>query len=91
MDNFGVVETDGLLVLIRLPIRELLLWLIRLLILLVDDFCVVEIDGFLALIGLPIREVLLSLIWLRVLVVDCVPALAPEFANALPLKELLED
>ena len=31
VDGFDVVETAGLLVLIRLPIRELLLWLIRLL------------------------------------------------------------
>ncbi|MBA7482685.1 hypothetical protein ES707_18179 [subsurface metagenome] len=59
VDDLGVVETDGLLVLVRLPIREVLLWLIRLLMLLVDDFGVVEIDDLLVLIGLPMREVLL--------------------------------
>jgi hypothetical protein len=39
--------------------REVLLWPIRLLELLVDDLGVVETDGLLVLIGLPIREVLL--------------------------------
>ena len=59
------MEIDGLLVLIELPMREVLLWLTRLLKLLVDDFDAVEIDGLLVLIGLPMREVLLWLIrWL---------------------------
>jgi hypothetical protein len=58
---------------------------------LVDDLGTVETDDSLVLIGLPMREVLLSLIWLRVLVVGDFPALEPEFANILPLKELLED
>ncbi len=56
------MEIDGLLVLIGLPMREVLLWLIRLLELLVEDFGVAEPDGLLVLIGLPMREVLLWLI-----------------------------
>jgi len=56
---FPVAASPDLLVLIELPMREVLLWLTRLLELLVDDFGVVEIDGLLALIELPMREVLL--------------------------------
>ena len=62
VDDLGVVETDDLPVLIGLAMREVLLWLTRLLELLVDDLGVVEIDGLLALIVLPMREVLLWLI-----------------------------
>ncbi len=62
VDDFDAVEIDGLLVLIGLPMREVLLWLIRLLELLVDDFDAVEPDCLLVLIGLPMREVLLWLI-----------------------------
>jgi len=59
VDDIGVVETDGLLVLVGLPMRDVLLWLIRLSGLLVDGFGAVEIDGLLVLIGVPMREVLL--------------------------------
>ena len=59
VDDFGNVETDGLLVLIGLLIRDVLPWLIWLLEPLVDVFDTAEADGLLVLIGLPIREVLL--------------------------------
>lgn len=52
------METDGLLVLILLPMREVLLWPIRLSGLLIGGLGAVETEGLLALIGLPIREVL---------------------------------
>ena len=48
--------------LIELPMREVLLWLIRLLVLLVDDLGVVVTDDLLLLIGLAMLEVLLWLI-----------------------------
>jgi len=62
VDDLDAVEIDGLLVLIGLPMREVLLWLIRPLQLFVDDFVVVEPDCLLVLMGLPMREVLLWLI-----------------------------
>jgi hypothetical protein len=55
------VAIDGFFVLIRLPIREVLPELARLLGLVVGDFCVRGADCFLVLIRLPIREVLLEL------------------------------
>jgi|GEM_PF-3284751 len=56
------MRTGALLTLIELPIREVLLRLIRPAELDVEDFAAVETDGFLTLIELPIREVLLRLI-----------------------------
>jgi hypothetical protein len=53
------VETEGLFLLIELPMREVLLWPTRLLELFVDGFDAVEPDGLLVLIELPMREVLL--------------------------------
>ena len=57
IDGFVVAETDGLLVLIRLPVREVVLLLTRLSEPLADDLDVAENDGLLVLIRLPIREV----------------------------------
>ncbi len=59
---------DGFFVLIKLPIREVVLELIRLLGLVTGDFGVRGADSFLVLIRLPIREVLLELIRLLGLV-----------------------
>ena len=55
------VVIDGFFVLIRLPIREVLLELTRLLGLTVGGFGVRGADGFLVLIRPPIREVMLEL------------------------------
>jgi hypothetical protein len=82
----GRVNREGLLEIVRLPdlrvvccldlllsglsMREVLLWLIRLLKFLVGDLGVVEIDGLLVLIRLPMREVLLWLIRLPGFLVD---------------------
>ncbi len=59
--DFPALEREDakLLALKELPMREVLLWLIRLLELLADDLGVVETDGLLVLMGLAIREVLL--------------------------------
>jgi len=59
VDDFGVVDTGGFSALIGLPIREALLWSIRLTEVMVDDFGVVDTGGFSALIGLPMLDVLL--------------------------------
>ena len=70
VDGLLAVRTGALLTLIELPIREVLLRLIRLTELAVNDFGAVETDGFLTLMELPIREVLLRLIRLTELDVD---------------------
>ncbi|MHC4632338.1 MAG: hypothetical protein ACYS9C_13875, partial [Planctomycetota bacterium] len=79
--GFGVRGADGFLVLIRLPIREVLLELTRLLGLVAG--------GFLVLIRLPIREVLPELIRLLELVDTRFPT--PELTPAgflLPIEPL---
>nr|NIS82551.1 hypothetical protein [Anaerolineales bacterium] len=78
--GFGVRGADGFLVLIRLPIREVLLELTRLLGLVTGGFGVRGADDFLELIILPIREVLPELIRLPELVDTCFPT--PELAPA---------
>jgi len=65
-----VEETGVFLSLTELPIRELLLELIRLTELPTCGFCVVRTVGFLVLIMLPIREVLLEFIRLAELPAD---------------------
>jgi len=66
---FPVVGTDGFFRWIGLPIRSVLLELIRLPGLMVGRFAVVVTGGFFVLIELPIRSVLLELIRLPGLVV----------------------
>ena len=70
VDGFLAVRTGGFLTLIELPIREVLLRLIRLAELAADGFAAVGTDGFLTLMELPTREVLLRLIRLAELAVD---------------------
>ena len=62
VDGFLAMRTGALLTLIELPIREVLLELIRLAELDVDGFGAAGTDGFLTLMELPIREVVLELI-----------------------------
>ena len=66
---FALLGTDGLVVLIVLPIREVMLGLIRLLVLVVGFLVVIVrelllLDGVLVLIELPIRDDMLGLILL---------------------------
>ena len=92
VEDLGVVEIDGLLVLIELPMREVLLGPTRLLGLLVEDLGVVEIDGLLVLIELPMREVLLWLIRLLELLVDDLGVVEIDGLLALivlPMREVL--
>jgi len=90
-----VVEGTGVfLSLTELPIRELLLELIRLTELPTCGFCVVRIVGFLVLIMLPIREVLLELIRLAELPIcgfGVVRTVAFLVLIILPIREVLPE
>jgi len=89
---FPVAASPDLLVLIELPMREVLFWLIRLPGLLVAAFGAVEPDGLLVLIELPMREVLLWLIRLPGLLVAAFGAVETDgllVLIELPMREVL--
>ncbi len=84
--------TEVFLSLIELPIRELLLELIRLVELPADGLWVVRVVGFLVVIELPIRELLLELIRLLELPADglwVVRVVGFLVVIELPIRELL--
>ncbi len=84
--------TEVFLSLTKLPIRDLLLKLIRLVELPADGLWVVRVVGFLVVIELPIRELLLKLIRLAELPADglwVVRAVGCLVVIELPIRELL--
>ncbi len=85
-----VIEGTGVfLSLTELPIRELLLELIRLVELPADGLWVVRVVGCLVVIELPIRELLLELIRLLELADDCLAVPELTAVGLLLLRELV--